>query len=173
MQPSATTKIKYILTNDEEFVTDIAIYTYTEKSIAFTCSEHFGKSFSEQLKVIASYNPKLKIGKGWVLSNLKYPALQELTGKINAGEIKGAIPPVYRRKSVCLCAPLIEPSIVTSFKNIISLLGEEKENKTVYITPEHTYIWGKKDEVFSAVVGMEKEILNQFDMGEKCIIITN
>jgi hypothetical protein len=173
MQPQATVKIPYKLTNDEEFITDVAIYNYTEKSVAITCTEHFGRAFTEQLKTIASYNPKLKIGKGWILSNSKYPALQELTAKIRAFEIKGAIPPVYRRKSVCLCAPIIEPSIITSFKNIISLLAEEKESKTVYTTPEHTYVWGKKDDVFSTIVSMQKEIINQFDMGEKCIVITN
>jgi hypothetical protein len=174
MQPAANVKVNYILLNDEVFETEIVVYAYTEKSIAFTCSEHFGKAFSEYLKDIASYNPKLKIGKGWVLSNPKYPKLQELIAKISDKQIKGAIPTLYnRRKSVELVAPIVEPSIITNFKNLIENLNEEKENKTIYVNQDKTYIWGKKDEVLATVVGMDKNILQEFNFGDKCIVITN
>jgi hypothetical protein len=174
MQPAASVKVNYILTNDEVFETDIIVYAYTEKSIAFTCSEHFGKAFSEYLKEVASYNPKLKIGKGWVLSNPKYPKLQEIIAKICDKQIKGIIPVVYnRRKSVELVAPIIEPSIITNFKNLINNLNEETESKNIYVNQDKTYIWGKKDEVLSTAVGMDKNILYEFNFGEKCIIITN
>lgn len=171
MKPSATVKIAYILTNDEKFETDINIYTYTPKSIAITCTEHFGKAFSEELKTIASYNPKLSIGKGWVLSNLKYPTLQTLIGHITEGKVKGVVPPEIRRKSVVLLPPIIEPPIVNSFKTIISSLNEIKDGKTVFVNNEHTYIWGKKDSVYAAVLEMTKTVIMEFVSGDNVIVV--
>lgn len=171
MKPAATVKISYLLTNDEKFETEINIYTYTTKSVAITCTEHFGRAFSEELKAIASYNPKLSIGKGWVLSNLKYPTLQTLISHISEGKVKGAVPPETRRRSVTLLPPIIEPPIVHNFKNIISVLSEVKEGKTVFVNNEHTYIWGKRDDVYATVLAMSKTVVMEFISGDNVIVV--
>lgn len=172
MQPAATVKINYMLVNDEVFDSDISIYTYTEKSVAMTCNEHFGKAFLEYLKEIGKYNPNLKIGKGWILSVSKYKELQNLIAKISDKQIKGAIPVVYRRKSVELVAPIIEPMVVLNFKNLISELTNEKESKNIFTTQDNTYIWGSKIEVQNILTNMNKEAITTFTLNDKCIVVT-
>jgi hypothetical protein len=68
----------------------LSLHNYTEKSVAV-----FGdtKPFSEKLKELGGrYNPNLTLNgektPGWIFSNKKKEELQELTEKINKGEIQ-------------------------------------------------------------------------------------
>ena len=151
MEPVHRTSINYELTNDEKFETHIYIYTYTTKSIVMTCSDHFGKSFSENLKNYGTYNPRLKMGKGWVFSNVKYPNLQQLILDISTFKIKGTVPYEAPKKMEPLVGgPLgilpIEPPIVQDIKSLFMKLADSK-GKTVFEAGEHKYVWGEKDEV--------------------------
>jgi hypothetical protein len=173
MNPVAKTKINYTLVNDEVFETPIDIYVYTEKSVAFTCTEHFGRAMAEKLKEVATYNPNLKIGKGWILSNAKYPKLQELMTQVAEAKVKGEVVYEYnRRRSICLPEPLAEPPIISSFKNIMSLLNDDKsENASCYKSGEQMFIWGNKEKVYETVFGMGKTIQTEFAFNDQCIVL--
>lgn len=153
--PVAITKVVYKLTNDEVFDSEVKIYKYSEKSVAITASEHFGKAFKTQLSEIGSYNGKLRIGKGWIFSNMKYPALQEIFEKISKEELKGEIPVEYGSKSsVALSAdgPLgpmkTEPALVTLTKQLMGKLSMTTDsNQNVFVDGVHTYVWGGIDKV--------------------------
>lgn len=67
----------------------LSLHNYTEKSVAV-----FGdtKPFSDRLKELGGrYNPNLTLNgertPGWIFSNKKKEELQQLTDKINKGEI--------------------------------------------------------------------------------------
>lgn len=174
MNPAASTKINYTLVNDEVFETIIDLYVYTDKSVAFTCTEHFGRAFSKTLTEVANYNPKLKIGKGWVLSNNKYSKLQEMMTQIAEAKIKGELVYDYnRRRSICLPEPLAEPPIVSSFKNIMSLLHQDKTDKACVYTIEENkiFVWGNKEKVIETVIGLGKQIINEFNFEDQKIVL--
>jgi hypothetical protein len=165
MEPASKTKISYKLINDETFDTEINIYVYTEKSIAMTCTEHFGKSFVENLKSInGKYNAKLKIGKGWIFSNDKYPALQNLVSDIMSFKIKGVVPFETKKVDIYeISGPLgqlhMENPMVSEFKKFMTKLSDVK-TKTVYESTGKTYIFGPKEEVESAITEMGKTETN-------------
>ena len=172
MEPAASVKINYTLSNDELFETEVKIYDYTEKSVAVEATEHFGRAFTDKLKDLANYNPKLKFGKGWVLSKKKYPELQKLMTQISEGKIKGNIPPeAPRRRSICMMTPLLEPPIVSSFKNIKTLILESKQPKNVYVCGENSYVWGKKDIVYAHVASNGKKILMEYSLDDNVLIM--
>ncbi len=90
--------ITYILQNNEEHTATIQITEYSERSIALQGPEHFGKAFTDELiKINGRFNPKLKIGAGWVFSRNKIATLQELLDKINKKEIRGVVPKIYAK----------------------------------------------------------------------------
>lgn len=154
--PAAITKIKYKLTNDEVFESEVKIYKYSERSIAITTSEHFGKAFKVQLSEIGSYNGKLRIGKGWVFPNLKYPGLQELCEKISKEEIKGEIPVEYNKTYNSSDGPLgplkSEPAIVSCMKQLIAKLSVTTDsNQNIFMDGGHTYVWGSVEKVDSLI----------------------
>lgn len=169
MEPIHTVMIKYDVVGDEEsFETEVKVYKYTERSIAITTSEHFGKSFTDELRNInGSYNGKLKVGAGWVFSNTRYPALQGLFNKIINGELKGAD---LKAKKEIAFAPLIsEPALVTDFKNIFEKLSASKNNLNTFVTDGKTFAWGGKTEVEKFADG--KTIIGQFSTLTKTIIV--
>jgi hypothetical protein len=161
MEPSSSTKINYKLKNDESFETDIKIYVYTEKSIVMTCSEHFGKSFAEQLKTFGKYNGNLKIGKGWIFANSKYANLQTLISDIISFKIMGEIPYEAKKSESIydISGPLgqlyMENPIVTEFKKFISKLNDVKD-KTVVNSNVLTYILGSVESVNATMEEMNK-----------------
>lgn len=169
--PVITVKISYFLINGEKFDSDIKIYRYTEKSLAFTCSEHFGKSFATHLKEIASYNPKLRIGKGWILSSTKYDKLQELTAKISSQLIKGEIP-YATNKSIHSLPTFTEPPMIVSIKNVLKHLSETKEPSGSYTDLNYNYFWGNKDEILASAILTEKTIIHQISIEDKILILT-
>ena len=157
--PAAITKIVYKLTNDEVFESEVKIYKYSERSVAITTSEHFGKAFKAVLSEIGSYNAKLRIGKGWVLSNLKYPALQEMFEKISKEELKGEIPVEYNKTYSSSDGPLgplkSEPGIVTNVKQLMNKLTMSTDsNQNIFMDGAHKYVWGSIEKVDSLVKEM-------------------
>jgi hypothetical protein len=165
MEPASKTEISYKLVNDETFETEISIYVYTEKSIAMTCTEHFGKSFSENLKMInGKYNAKLKIGKGWIFSNDKYPALQNLVSDIMTFKIKGVVPFEAKKVDIYeISGPLgqlhMENPMVSEFKKFMNKLSDVK-TKTVYKSGDKIYIFGPKEDVETCMTEMGKNEAN-------------
>jgi hypothetical protein len=67
---------------------NLSLYDYTEKSVALTTGESFGKSYSHVFKNIGSFNPRLKVGPGWIFSKAKYPELQALISNITSGQVQ-------------------------------------------------------------------------------------
>jgi hypothetical protein len=169
MEPFVEVSLKYTLENDEEYETPIKIYKYTERSVAMLSSEHFGKSMAEELKNIgASYNDKLKIGKGWVFSNGKYPSLQALVERISKKEVKGKVPyvPPTRAATIGVGSTLLgalptDPKIVSKFRDLMNEVDEIK-NKSVVISNGRTYVYGKKEDVEKSVQEMGKPIVAFF-----------
>jgi hypothetical protein len=164
MEPSSKTKINYVLVNDESNDTEICIYDYTDKSIVMTCSEHFGKSFSEQLKGIGKYNGNLKVGKGWIFPKSKYGELQKLVSDIIEKKVKGVVP--YEPKKVDIyevTGPLgqlhKENPIVSDFKKLMIKLSEIKDVSVVK-SNELTYIFGNKESVDNTMKEMDKNESN-------------
>lgn len=169
MEPIHTVMVKYEVDGDEEsFETEVKVFKYTEKSIAITTSEHFGKSFTDELKNIGgSYNGRLKVGAGWVFSNTKYPALQSVFNKIINSEIKGANPKAKKEMSF---APLVsEPSVVTEFKGIFEKISNAKNNLNTFMSDGKMFAWGNKDEVEKFANG--RTIVGQFSTLTKTMIV--
>jgi hypothetical protein len=158
--PAATTKISYKLVNNESFESEINIYKYTERCIAITTSDHFGKSFKTPLSELGSFNTKLRIGKGWVFPNTRYPALQTLFEKISKDEVKGDVPMEYNKKDYASASgPLgqfpSEPNVVTSMKQLFSKLSLTVESeKNIFIENDNKYIWGTTEKVNSLIKEM-------------------
>lgn len=176
--PSVSINVTYYLNDNEEpFETPLNVFDYTEKSIAMTANEHFGKSFTDQLKEIGSYNPKLKIGKGWVFSKLKYPALQTLIGNIIDKKVRGNPPVEYPTYKSCVggtgpLGPLpVEPEIVSEFRNLMSRVSGLKTGHTIFISGEHTYIWGSKNEVYMTVASVGKPVIMEFGTTENVVVL--
>jgi hypothetical protein len=167
----------YLNDNEEPFETPLNVFDYTERSIAMTANEHFGKSFTDQLKEIGSYNPKLKIGKGWVFSKGKYPALQNLIAQIIDKKIRGNTPVEYPnvRNPIGATGPLgplpVEPDIVSNFRNLLSGVSILKTGSTVFVSGEHTYIWGSKNEVYMTVSSIGKPVMMEFGTSENVIVL--
>lgn len=165
-EPSVQVHIVYKLVNDDDFETDIRVYTYSERSIAITTTEHFGKAFKTQLADInGKYNKNLKIGAGWVFSNLKYPALQELIGKITSFEIKGEIPVEYGKKSSFnplngATGPLgpipTEPKLISLMKQSLQeLTACSQHSKNIFTDGNgNKYVWGTIETVDTLVKDM-------------------
>lgn len=157
-EPVGVTKVLYKLVNDDEFETEIKVYKYTDKSVAITSSEHFGKAFKTSLGEIGSYNKRLRIGTGWIFSNVKYPKLQELIDKILKFELKGEIPIEYSSKeSDGPLGPMpSEPPLVSTMKQMIYKLSLSKENeKNVFLDASNKYVWGTIEKVDELVGEMK------------------
>lgn len=178
MEPSATVEISYTLVNDEEFNVELKVYTYTTRSIVLQCTEHFGKSFTEELtKVGGIFNGKLKLGPGWVFSNHKYSLLQGLVQKISGGEIKGKIP--YMKlvpgkalgdKDKILGSIDIDPPIISNFKTLLQSMSETN-GKTIMVSQDKTFVWGDETEVNKCVEEMAKPISAKFSMLGKMVVM--
>jgi hypothetical protein len=74
--------------NSATEVAELKLYDYTEKSVALTTGETFGRAYSHVLKGIGAYNKNLKVGQGWVFAKTKYPDLQKLIGDITSGLVR-------------------------------------------------------------------------------------
>jgi hypothetical protein len=169
MEPIHIVMVKYEVDGDEEsFETEVKVFKYTDRSIAITTSEHFGKSFTEELKNIGGiYNGKLKVGAGWVFSNGKYPALQGVFNRIINSEIKGSNP---KAKKEMTFAPLVtEPAIVSDFKGIFEKLSNAKNNLNTFNSDGKIFAWGNKEEVEKFVNG--KTIVGQFSTLTKTMVV--
>ncbi len=178
MEPSFTIEVNYMLVNNESFDTSMSIYKYTDKSVAMTCSEHFGKAFTESLSAIGSFNPRLKIGKGWVFSNTKYPILNELVQSISEKKIKGKVPIEYSNKNISASnffSPVdtySDPPLVSNMKMLYSQMKESiLDSKTVHTSGDYTYIWGKRDEVYSHIASLNKNVISEFSFEDTVIVM--
>jgi hypothetical protein len=165
--------IKYVLQNNEEFETTINIYSYSERSIAIQASEHFGKSFTDELgKMNGRFNPKLKIGPGWVFSNNKRVTLDEFFTKVNNKEIKGVVPKIYPKTNIGPSGPAAaEPEIITNFKNLFTTLSNKNIGVEVFIGPDQTFIYGENGAVEDTVKKMNKTVFVQFNTATKSIVM--
>jgi hypothetical protein len=173
MEVAKTISVKYTLDNGEEFNDTVKIFNYSERSIAIQMNEHFGKSFTEDLiKINGKFNPKLKIGAGWVFSNNKLPVLEDLLNKINKKEIKGVVPKIYSKSNIGPVGPMTsEPDIVSSVKNIFMTLSNKKDAVEVFTGPDQTFIWGENSQVQNTVQKMNKSVFAQFNTSVKSIVI--
>lgn len=161
MDPFAITRIKYTLTNNETLETELKFFTYSDKSIAIQMSEHFGKAMTEELtKLYGRYNPKLKIGPGWVFSNSRYPEIQTLLQKVINGEIKGAIPKIYNKVDE-------EPAIVKTFKACVQATGGVEGCHQF-----NDYFFGEREKVYAKVKELNKTIVSELYTGTKVILST-
>ena len=165
MEPFNSLTIKYQTQNSEDNETEVKLYNYTDRSIALQSSDHFGKSFTDELiKINGKYNPKLKIGSGWVFSNKKESTIIELLEKINNKELKGVEPKVYG-------ATKKEPSEVTAFINIFKLINIVKSDVEVYVNNGQTFIWGKQAKVEETVKTLNKNIFAEFKMSDTYMVL--
>jgi hypothetical protein len=173
MEVSKTISVKYALNNGEDFSDTVKIYNYSERSIAIQMNEHFGKAFTEEfIKINGKFNPKLKIGAGWVFSNNKLPVLEDLLNKINSKEIKGVIPKIYPKSNVGPTGPVAnEPDIVSLAKNMFITLSNKKDSVEVFTGPDQTFIWGENSQVQATVQKMNKSVFVQFNTSVKSIVI--
>ena len=173
MNPDKTTLVKYILQNNEEFETIINIYSYSERSIAIQTSEHFGKSFTDELiKMNGRFNAKLKIGSGWVFSNNKRATLDDFFNKVNNKEIKGVVPKIYPKSSTGPTGPAsTEPDIVSNFKNLFTSLSNKNTAVEVFTGADQTFIYGENAKVEETVKKMNKTIFVQFNTATKSIVM--
>lgn len=165
MDPFKVFTIKYLTENNEEHETDVNLYNYTDRSIALQGTEHFGKSFTDEfIKINGKYNPKLKIGSGWVFSNKKEEVVIELINKIGNKEIKGIVPKIYPKSNQ-------EPVEVIAFRNIFKSLSDVKTDVEVHMSSGQTFIWGKKDKVETMVKTLNKNIFSEFRLGDTCMVL--
>jgi len=173
METLKTIPVKYVVQNGEEHNTVIQVYQYSERSIAMQGSEHFGKAFTdEMIKINGKFNPKLKIGAGWVFSNSKLPVLEDLLTRINKGEVKGMVPKIYTKANVGPTGPAVsEPDIVSMAKNMFITLSNKKDAVEVFTTPDQTFIWGENTQVQATVAKMGKSVFAQFNTSVKSIVI--
>lgn len=174
MEPFASMNIKYKLVNDEVHETPMNVYSYSDKSVALTFTEHFGKSFIEHLKELGKYNPKLKdIGKGWIFAKSKYENLQQLIGKISSYEIKGVVPTVYGSAPIStdffknVGAP---PEIVTLFQTLIFKL-QNITDLNVASTETERYLYGPSKEVDRYLNDYSIKSKFRLDLNEKSIAV--
>ena len=91
---------------------DLRLYAYSEKSVALTTGESFGKSYSHALKTLGTFNPRLKVGAGWIFSRTKYPDLQTMIGNITTGQIPPQTPSYNKSPSRQTAAPNSAPRLV-------------------------------------------------------------
>jgi len=177
MEPFAETTVSYKLTNDEIFESVIKIYVYTERSIAITTNEHFGRAFVEKLREIGTFNPKLSIGKGWVFSNVKYPLLQQLIKKIMDYEIKGVVPVSYGtpQNITNFFKPMkVVPHVVTHMSNLICQLSDDNlTGKSIFVDEDEnkTYIWGNVIDVRKCIEEMQKPVKVSFEFNGNMVAI--
>ena len=164
MEPFATTIIKYQLKNNETLETELKFYTYSDKSIAIQMSEHFGKAMTEELtKLNGKYNPRLKIGPGWIFANSRYPEIQGLLQKIINGEIKGDVPKIYTKAIVTG----EEPAILKAFKTTIQATGSIEGFHQF-----NDYFFGEREKVYTRVKELNKTIVAELYTGGKVIVST-
>ena len=164
--------VNYVLQNNEEHTAVIQITEYSERSIALQGPEHFGKAFTDELiKINGKFNPKLKIGAGWIFSKNKIATLQELLDKINKKEVRGVVPKIYA-KTVGPVGPIAtEPDIVNTFKSLFTNLSNKSDAAEVYVGPDQTYIWGENKAVDEMVKKMNKTVFAQFNTSVKSIVM--
>ena len=163
MEPFAAIKIKYQLKNNETLETELKFYTYSDKSIAMQTSEHFGKAMTEELtKLYGRYNPKLKIGPGWVFANSRYPEIQVLLQKIVNGEIKGDVPKVFTKT-----VSEEEPAIVKTFRSLVQSTGNIEG-----VQQYKDYLFGEREQVYARVKDLNKTIVAELYTGSKVIVST-
>ena len=173
MNPDKSMLVKYILQNNEEFETIISLYNYSERSIAIQTSEHFGKSFTDELiKMNGRFNAKLKIGTGWVFSNNRKTDLDVFFTKVSNKEIKGVIPKIYPKNNVGPTGPAsIEPDIVSNFKNLFTSLSNKNTAVEIFTGSDQTFVYGENNAVEEAVKKMNKTIFVQFNTATKSIVM--
>lgn len=167
-----TITVKYVLQNNEEHSATIQITEYSERSFALQGPEHFGKSFTDELiKINGKFNPKLKIGAGWIFGKNKVNTVRELLDKINKKEVRGVVPKIYT-KTVGATGPIAtEPDIVSHFNNIFTSLSNKSDMAEVYVSAERTYIWGENKAVEETVKKMGKTVFGQFNTAVKSIVM--
>ena len=91
---------------------DLRLYVYSDKSVALTTGESFGKLYSHALKTLGTFNPRLKVGAGWIFSKTKYPDLQTLIGNITTGQIQPQALSYNKSPSRQTAAPNSGPRLV-------------------------------------------------------------
>jgi hypothetical protein len=74
--------------NNATEIAELKLYDYSERSVALTTGESFGRAYSHALKGIGAYNKNLKVGQGWVFAKTKYPDLQKLIADITSGLVR-------------------------------------------------------------------------------------
>ena len=156
MDPLSIVEISYKVKESsdslESLKTSVKVYQYTEKSMAISIEEKFGKSFANSLKEIGGkFNPKLSIGKGWIFPVSKFNKVQELFGKINTFEILGEPVVEYEKKTASLDGILgnisAPPPLVTNVKTFLSKLNSFGEEPVVYNEGNKVYIFGLAKDV--------------------------
>jgi len=178
--PAFTFDLSYKLKDDSAHTTKVALYVYTEKSLAIKTDENFGKSFAENLKEAGGkYNAKLRVGidKGWVFPISKKAELDEVLTKINSGEILGEVVKVYVKKETkadgLLGGMPVEPQIITKFKLLVSQLMNAGNSNT-YKETEKTYFYGTKDEVMSFLLTSPKKVIAEISTpSHRLVVIEN
>lgn len=133
MDPISVVDISYKIKDDSEsYKTKVSVYQYTEKSMAITIDEKFGKSFANSLKENGGkFNPKLSIGKGWIFATSKFGKVQELFSKISSFEVLGEPVVEYSKPAESLNGILgnisAPPALVSSFKTFLVKLNSSDE----------------------------------------------
>lgn len=133
MDPISVVDISYKIKEDSEsYKTKVSVFQYTEKSMAITIDEKFGKSFANSLKENGGkFNAKLSIGKGWIFATSKFGKVQELFSKISSFEVLGEQVVEYNKPAESLNGILgnisAPPALVTSFKTFLAKLNSSEE----------------------------------------------
>jgi hypothetical protein len=149
MDPVSVVDISYKIKEDSEsYKTKVSVFQYTEKSIAITIDERFGKSFSNVLKENGGkFNPKLSIGKGWIFPTSKFGKIQDLFSKISSSEILGEPVPDYSKIPDSLNGILgnisAPPSLIVNFKSLLSKIITSTGEPIIYTEGNKIYIYGE------------------------------
>ena len=147
MDPVSVVDISYKIKDDSEsYKTKVSVYQYTEKSMAITIDEKFGKSFANALKENGGkFNPKLSIGKGWIFATSKFGKVQELFSKISSFEVLGEPVIEYVKPTESLNGILgnisAPPALVSSFKTFLAKLNTGEELVT-HNEANKIYVYG-------------------------------
>ena len=74
--------------NNATETAELKLYDYSDKSVALTTGETFGRAYSHALKGLGVYNKNLRVGQGWIFAKTKYTDLNKLLGDITSGLVR-------------------------------------------------------------------------------------
>jgi hypothetical protein len=115
-------------------MTDYHIHDYSEKAIAVTTSEEFGRAHKDKfIENGGKYNPHLSVGKGWIFSKKRRDDVEKMLSSLKSSTpvVASAAISEVKTKPVFAGIPKNKASIKDTLSTLLDLLGDVKTTKTI------------------------------------------